>query len=113
MISDKPLPISKLSLKLLLFKRFKPQTTASNFNLMLFNKKKTVTFMLPVLLYSHTFKMAAAASWEACLVSSPLTDRIWSPCISRPSSSAALPLTTSDMNTPLPLLKQTKEPNST
>ncbi|XP_037553698.1 inaD-like protein [Nematolebias whitei] len=60
-----------------------------------------------------TFRMAATASWEACFASSPFTDRIWSPCISRPSSSAAPPLTTSEMNTPLPVLphrRRTLEP---
>jgi len=51
-----------------------------------------------------TFSSAATASWVADLTSSPLTDRIWSPCVSRPSVSTKPPLTISDTNTPVSFL---------
>lgn len=55
-----------------------------------------------------TLSSAAVASWVADLTSSPLTDRIWSPCISRPSVSAKPPLTISDTNTPVSFLTGTQ-----
>lgn len=36
----------------------------------------TVPILLDIDFFFYTFKMAATASWEACLMSSPLTDRI-------------------------------------
>lgn len=52
----------------------------------------------------NTLSSAATASWVADLTSSPLTDSIWSPCISRPSVSTKPPFTISDTNTPVSFL---------
>lgn len=45
------------------------------------------------------------ASWVADLTSSPFTDRIWSPWVSRPSASAGPPRTMSETKTPVSFLK--------
>lgn len=45
------------------------------------------------------------ASWVADLTSSPFTDRIWSPCVSRPSASAGPPFTMSETKTPVSFLE--------
>lgn len=59
---------------------------------------------LVILALVLTLRMAATVSCDACFMSSPSTDRIWSPCISLPSRSDAPPFTTSEMKTPLPFL---------
>lgn len=69
---------------------FNPQWIISN-NLIYFGNH-----MLDLLLWPlawPTLSTAAAYSWVAFLMSSLLTARIWSPCISRPSASAVPPFT--------------------
>lgn len=57
---------------------------------------------------TQTLSRAATASWVPDLTSSPLTDRIWSPCISLPSASTKPPFTISDTNTPVSFLVRTQ-----
>lgn len=45
------------------------------------------------------------ASWVADRTSSPFTDRIWSPCVKRPSASAGPPRTMSETKTPVSFLE--------
>ena len=58
---------------------------------------------------TFTLRIAATVSWDACLMSSPSTAKIWSPCIKRPSASAAPPRTMSEMNAPEPFLERERE----